>query len=981
MGGFGGVIKLTGEKEYREALQQIRQSLRETGSKLSALSSDFKNNERSIEHNKNTIKELRDVLKKQSDDYEKLKTSCRNLTEIYEKNKIFLNNLEQAYKNAKRELEKIEIELGKSSESYKAQAKAVDLLEQNLEKETKRQSENEAALSRVRTELNNAEAAMHKTTKEVNNLEIALKDNETTAKKASSTYEILKAAIENQEDELKKLKDEYKNVILQQGDSSEAAKGLATKISDLSNELRDNKEKLNDAEKAAENLSDSMGKASEKAEKSVSGFSVFKTALANLVSNTIQKAIDKIKELTSNIINVGMDFDASMSEVRAISGATGEEFQQLREKAKEMGKNTKFTATDAAQALKYMAIAGWDTKEMLAGIEPVMDLAAASGEDLARTSDIVTDAMTAMRKEASKSAEFVDVLTVAATATNTDVGKMGYTFQYVAPVLGAFGYSIQDAAIAIGMMADAGIKSEKAGTALRNILTRLSTDAGAGKNSLGALGTLTQKLGVEFYDASGKARPLIEVIDEARGAWVGLSDAEQAAYAKTIAGQDGIQGWLALMGTATEKVDLIKQKVEQASGTAKRVSETMLDNTKGDMTTLNSKLESVQITIYEKFEPALRRAIEWMKGLTDAVQFVIDHQNEFNAAIAGMAAAVAGYVGYTSALKIMKDGWKALAVVQWVCAGAQWAINAAMGANPIGLVVGLVAGLTTAFVILWNNSEGFRNFWIRLWEDLKRIFGKLWEFFKKMGEGQSKFLESWGQMWANVYESAYQVWGKMSKWFSEQWNNVKKVFGGTKNFFKEKFSDAWDAVRNVFSGWSKFFSNLWDNIRETFSTAGTNIANAIGGAVKKAINNVISLIEDRINFAIRMINGVIDFMNMIPGVELGRVEELSFPRLAQGGVLDNGPRHIIAGENGAEAVVPLENNTKWVKAIASQLQNSLTEAIPSRKTDPMSDMKARLQQNILVSSFKRALGEMRVEMDSDIMGKFVESTVANSVYS
>ena len=213
----------------------------------------------------------------------------------------------------------------------------------------------------------------------------------------------------------------------------------------------------------------------------------------------IRKAATELKNFTTDVIETGTEFDAGISKVGAISGASAEDMEKLREKAKEMGASTKFTAAESAEALEYMAMAGWKTEDMLSGISGIMDLAAASGEDLGTTSDIVTDALTAFGLTAADSGHFADVLAAASSNANTNVSMMGETFKYVAPVAGTLNYSIEDMAEAIGLMANSGIKSSQAGTALRSIITRLSTDAGSSSKSLGALGTLVEKLGVEFY--------------------------------------------------------------------------------------------------------------------------------------------------------------------------------------------------------------------------------------------------------------------------------------------------------------------------------------------------------------------------------------------------------------------------------------------------------------------------------------------------
>lgn len=253
-----------------------------------------------------------------------------------------------------------------------------------------------------------------------------------------------------------------------------------------------------------------------------------------------------------------------------------------------------------------------------------MNLAAASGEDLATTSDIVTDALTAFGLQAGGSGHFANIMAVAASNANTNVGMMGETFKYVAPVAGALGYSVDDTALAIGLMANSGIKATQAGTALRSIFTRLSTDAGASSKSLGALGTLTEKLGVEFYNTDGSARDLNAVLMDSRAAWAGLSEEQQITYAKTIAGQEAMSGWLALMNAAPGDVDKLTAALNDCNGAAEKMASTMVDNLKGDLTLLGSAFESLQIAISDSLTPTLREFAQFgqkaMANLLDGFQ-------------------------------------------------------------------------------------------------------------------------------------------------------------------------------------------------------------------------------------------------------------------------------------------------------------------------------------------------------------------------
>lgn len=305
----------------------------------------------------------------------------------------------------------------------------------------------------------------------------------------------------------------------------------------------------------------------------------------------------------SAAIKVGSDFEAGMSEVQAISGASGKELESLRDKAKEMGATTKFSATQSAEALKYMAMAGWKADQMVSGLPGVMNLAAASGEDLGTVSDIVTDALTAFGLQAKDSAHFADVLAKASSSSNTNVGMMGETFKYVAPIAGSMKYSVEDTATAIGLMANAGIKGGEAGTSLRAILTRLVKPPKDAAQALDALG-------VSAKNSDGTMKPLREVIGDLREKFSGLDDSQKAQYAASIAGQEAMSGLLAIVNASPSDFDKLTKSIDKSDGAAKKQAKTMNNNLKGALYELGSAAEAVGIEVYDDIKGPLTNAVK-----------------------------------------------------------------------------------------------------------------------------------------------------------------------------------------------------------------------------------------------------------------------------------------------------------------------------------------------------------------------------------
>lgn len=313
------------------------------------------------------------------------------------------------------------------------------------------------------------------------------------------------------------------------------------------------------------------------------------------------------------VTKVGADFESAMSEVSAISGATGADLDALTQKAKEMGASTKFSASESAEAFKYMAMAGWETSDMLDGISGVMNLAAASGEDLAEVSDIVTDAITAFGLQASDSAHFADVLAAASNSANTNVSMLGGSFKYVAPVAGALGYSIEDVSVALGMMANSGIKAEMAGRSLRSMLSRLASPTEDVEEAFEQLGLSASEA---LTNADGSMKPLSETIEILRGSMSGLDEATKASVASGIAGTEAMSGLLAIVNSSDEDFERLTESIANADGTAQKMADTMNDNLSGAITIMKSAVEGFGISLYETFSV---KAKDGVKTLTDYI--------------------------------------------------------------------------------------------------------------------------------------------------------------------------------------------------------------------------------------------------------------------------------------------------------------------------------------------------------------------------
>ena len=560
-------------------------------------------------------------------------------------------------------------------------------------------------------------------------------------------------------------------------------------------------------------------------------------AVGDKVSSVGQKLLPVtgvVTGLGTAAVKTAADFDSAMSRVADVSGATGSDFDKLRDKAREMGAKTKFSATEAADAMNYMAMAGWKTEDMLSGIEGIMYLAAASGEDLATTSDIVTDALTAFGLTAEDSGHFADVLAAASSNANTNVSMMGETFKYCAPVAGALGFSVEDTAEAIGLMGNAGIKASQAGTSMRSIMTNLTGDV---KLSGAAIGDVT----IATTNADGSMRSLSAILADCRVAFGGMTEAEKANNAETLVGKNAMSGFLALMNAAPEDIAKVSGAVNNCKDAAKNMADTMQDNLEGQLTILKSQLQELAISFGDLLMPAVRSIVSGLQGMVDVLNAMPDGVKQVIMIIA-LLAAVLGPVliiigKVISAVGTIMTIVPKLAGVINTVKTAFGALNAVMLANPIAIVIAAIAALVAAFVYLWNTNEEFRQFWISLWESVKETAIQCWQAI-------SAFLS---QAWEAIQNTAVSVWNGIRDFFSGLWTGIQTLFTTVVNAIAGFLSGAWNAVKGtVVSVWnaiSQFFTSVWNGIRNVTSV----VVNGIRSFLQSAWNGIRALITTVMN--------------------------------------------------------------------------------------------------------------------------------------
>lgn len=587
------------------------------------------------------------------------------------------------------------------------------------------------------------------------------------------------------------------------------------------------------------------------------------------------------KGITTPFIGAGVaavkttaDFDSSMSKVSAVSGAVGKDFEALRSKAREMGATTKFSASDAADAMNYMAMAGWKTKDMLGGISGIMNLAAASGEDLATTSDIVTDALTAFGKSAEDSGRLADIMAAASSNANTNVAMMGESFKYVAPVAGAMGYSMEDTALAIGLLANSGIKAGQGGTALRTMLTNLAKPTDDIKYKM-------NQLGISLEDGEGNMYSLREVMGQLRESFsnirmpadefqssmadiqskfdegkisedeyvdatselmkqaYGAEGALKAEAAATIAGKTGMAGLLAIVGSSEEDFNKLANAIDNSNGTAEEMAKVMQDNLNGQITILLSALQELAISVGDILMPKLRKFVTKVQDIVDKFNKLTNEQKENLIRWIALAAAIgpvllivgkiaSGIHGLISTFNKLKTSISLIKSGMTLLGTSIGGISA-----PVVAVVAIIGVLIAAFVTLWRNNEEFRNNVIKIWkgiqesisgfvDGIKQRFDVLKTNMSSLVEGLKIIWNGFCKLLAPVFEGAFKGIANILNAVFGVITGLLDVFIG---IFTGNWQQAWTGIKEIFiSIWNSLGEGVqiaFDTIKAIFETAFT----------------------------------------------------------------------------------------------------------------------------------------------------------------
>lgn len=614
----------------------------------------------------------------------------------------------------------------------------------------------------------------------------------------------------------------------------------------------------------------------------VTSFGTKMTSAGNKISSAGTSLTKKVTVPLLGLGAVGLkvatDFEKGMSEVKAISGATGKEFDALREKAIELGASTAFSAGEVAEAMTEMAKAGWDSQQIIDGMSGVLDAAAASGEELATVSTIVADTITGFGMAAADSTRVADLLTQAANSGTIGITDLGESFKYIAPIAGVMGLSVEDVTTAISAMSMAGIKGSQAGTSLRTMLTRMvkPTDDVA---------AAMKELDIVLTNEDGSFKSLDTIVSDMRGSFSNLTDEQKTYYATVLSGQEGMSGLLSLLNLTEEEYNEIGESMDNAKGIAKETAAVMQDNLQSKTEQLVGSLESLAIKLSDYVIPYIQRFVEWLTSLIEKFTALDPATQKIILKFAGLAA-VAGPIlaifgkltsrigSVITTIGKLGGGVKTLVSGFSAVKSGGVAVGGMLGklggffattGGTVTIVITAIAALVSGFIYLWNNCEGFRNFFINMWEAIKNafqafvdfispaieavkeLFVSLWNKIKEIWDAISKSLKPLVDEIVGAFQMAWDVikliWDYVQPFFAAIWEGIKAVWDAVSEYFGFIFSTAWELIKGVWDFVVLYFTLIWENIKAVFSVVVVffkGIFSAALEAVKAVWNTVIN---------------------------------------------------------------------------------------------------------------------------------------------
>lgn len=566
-------------------------------------------------------------------------------------------------------------------------------------------------------------------------------------------------------------------------------------------------------------------------------------------------------------IKTAADFEASMSNVAAITGATGKDFDSLNKLAQDLGKSTKYSASEVAQAMQYTGMAGWTAQENMAGLEGILNTAAATGTDLAKTSDIMTDAISAFGNTAKDSGMFADVMTKACTSANVSIDDLGESYKYAGAICGTMGYSIQDATTTLAAMGNQGIKASSAGTTLKNAISNLSAPTKQTKDAM-------KELGISITNQDGSMKTWGEVVANLQGSFKGLTKDQQSAYAKALFGKQSMAGMLAVINTSEKEYNKLGKAIKNSGGAAETASKKQLDNLNGQITLLKSAVEGAAISIGNKLTPYVKKFTKFVQDLVDKFNNLCGKQQDAIIKFALIAAAIGPAIMiFGKVVSVVGKVHRIFGTITRTISNFGGIMG--MLTSPVGIVIAVVAALAVVAVVVIKNWDKVKPALQKVANFLKQVFGPAFGavggFIKKNMMPIIKLVIKIVKQMQGVFKAVgkvtSQVFSAMAKLVKKHMKTIQKIISVVTKAITRPFRVAFAIITSVVQAGLKSVSDIIDSLKKVFGGIIDFITNVFTGNWKgawEAVKNIFSGIFETLGNVLKVpLNAVINIINRV----------------------------------------------------------------------------------------------------------------------
>lgn len=800
---------------------------------------------------------------------------------------------------------------------------------------------NSAEAQRLTTQINGVKAAQELVRGKIQQTSEALDKQRQAEAQAESATGKLSAAIQRQQSELDQLKQRYASAVIETGKEGAEAKQLEAKIRSLNSELQQNKAKMSEAEQAARDLTSEERSLKSATSEAADGFTVAKGIVANFAADALMAAAQKAKELGRDMVDLGMNFETSLSKVQALSGATSDEMQTLESKARDLGASTTFTASQVADAFGYMALAGWDTQQSIEGIPGVLALAQAGSMDLAAASDLLTDYLSAFSLQASDASMMADVLAYAQGHANTNTEQLGEAFKNCAANCNAAGMDVQTTTAFISELSNQGLKGSEAGTALNAVMRDMTARMKDGAIAVG-------DTSVQVMDASGNYRDMADIVADVESATAGMGDAEKASALQATFTADSIKGLNLILNAGSGELCSFRDQLYQSGNAAQDMANVMTDNLGGDLSEMGSAFEEVGLKVYDRFQQPLRDAVQFITGsVVPGITWLVENFDSIAPVLAIAAVAMGSFAAVANIAPTISAVTSAISALSG---------GMAFLASPIGIAAVAVAGVAAALVYLWNTNDGFRDAVTSAWNTISGAVTSAWIAIQPTLQILADFLvngvlpavqflvDGFGLGFASILEAgaawAAGILQTVQGCLQLIQGVVEAVLGVIVGIFTGNFDMAKQGAANALNG---------------LLSIATGMMNSVLAVITGALNAVVSVFTGQFNAAKSIASGVFSGIASLIGEHMGNAQNvvsnalnsisgffsglhLSFPHIAlphftisggfsldppsvpsfgvefyaKGAILTaptvfgmNGGKAMVGGEAGHEAVLPI----------------------------------------------------------------------------